>query len=259
MPTGSLTVVGTGIEIGGQLTPQARAAFEYADVALYLVADPVASTLLEEINPRARSLHTLYESGRPRLEAYEAMVDVMLSPLRAGRSVCAAFYGHPGIFVYPGQEAIRRAGAEGFETRMLPGISAIDCLWCDLGIEPALAGCQIYHATDFVVQRRRPDTAATLILLQINVIAQPAHLEQSDWSRLPVLVEYLTEFYPADHEVIGYEASPYAIAKPIVERVRLTDLGSANLRPSMTLVVPPATQGVADPEMARRLEMEPGA
>jgi hypothetical protein len=258
MPTGSLTIVGTGIEIGGQLTPQARDAFEYAEEALYL-ADPVAAAVLQKLNPGARSLHSLYERGQPRLKAYEAMVDEMLSPLRAGRAVCAAFYGHPGIFVYPGQEAIRRARAEGFEARMLPGISAIDCLWCELGIDPALDGCQIYHATDFVVQRRRPDTAATLILLQINVMGQPAHLEQPDWSRLHVLVEYLTEFYPADHEVIGYEASPYPIAKPIVERVRLAALGSANLRPAMTLVVPPATRGVADPEMARRLEIDAGA
>lgn len=259
MSTGSLTVVGTGIEIGGQLTPQARAAFEDAEEALYLVGDGVAAAFLADLNPRARSLHALYESGKRRLEAYEAMVDEMLSPLRSGRSVCAAFYGHPGIFVYPGQEAIRRARVDGFEARMLPGISAIDCLWCDLGIDPALAGCQIYHATDFVVQRRLPDTAATLILLQINVIGQPAHLEQPDWSRLPVLIEYLTEFYPAHHEVIGYEASPYPIAKPIVERAPLSALGGANLRPAMTLVVPPATHGVADPEMARRLEMEPGA
>jgi len=254
MPTGSLTVVGTGIEIGGQLTPQARVAFEHAEEALYLVADPVAVAFLLEINPRARSLHTLYESGKPRLEAYEAMIGEMLSPLRAGLTVCAAFYGHPGIFVYPGQEAVRRARREGLTARILPGVSAIDCLWCDLGIDPALDGCQIYHTTDFIAQRRTPDTAATLILLQINVIGQAAHLEQPDWSRLPVLIEYLKAFYPGDHEVIGYQASPYPIAKPIVERIALGALASASLRPGMTLVVPPATPGVADPAMVRLLE-----
>jgi precorrin-6B methylase 1 len=253
--TGSLTVVGTGIDIGGQLTPQARVAFEYAEEALYLVGDPVASAFLGEINPGARSLETLYETRKPRLQAYEAMIDEMLAPVRAGRRVCAAFYGHPGVFVYPGQEAIRRAQKEGFEARMLPGISSIDCLWCDLGIDPALAGCQIYHATDFVAQRRRPDTAATLILLQINVIGQPAHLEEPDWSRLPVLIEYLLEFYPANHEVIGYEASPYPLAEPIAERGALGDLADASLRPGMTLVVPPAAAGTADPTMLRRLSM----
>lgn len=259
MTTGILTVVGTGIDSGAQLTPQARTAFESAEEALYLVADPVAAALLQEINPRARSLHGHYEPGRSRMEAYEAMIESMLTPLRAGRSVCAAFYGHPGIFVFPGHEAIRRARAGGFGARMLPGISAIDCLWCDLGIDPALDGCQIYHATDFVAERRRPDAAATLILLQINVIGQVAHVEQPDWSRLPVLIEYLEEFYPADHEVIGYQASPYAVAKPIVERVALRELASASLRPGMTLVVPPAVKAVADPTMVKRLGLEPGA
>jgi len=253
MSTGSLTVVGTGIDIGGHMTPQARAAFESADEALYLVADPVARAVLHDIKPDARSLHTLYESGRPRLEAYEAMIEEMLAPIREGRSVCAAFYGHPGIFVYPGQEAIRRAHRDGFVTRMMPGISSLDCLWCDLGVDPARAGCQIYHATDFVAQRRRPDIGATLVLLQINVIGQSAHLEQPDWSRLPVLIEYLTDFYPVDHEVIGYEASPYPIANPHVERVALAKLGSANLGQGMTLVVPPAVEGAPDPTMLRRL------
>lgn len=254
----TLTVVGTGIAIGEHLTPQARVAFEHADEALYLVGDPVAVAFLEQLNPRARSLHTLYGSGKPRLETYEEMVEEMLSPLRAGNSVCAAFYGHPTVFVYPGQEAIRRAREEGFRTFMLPGISSIDCLWCDLGIDPAAAGCQIYPATEFVLQRRIPDTAATLVLLQINVIAVDDDREQTDWSRLPVLVEYLAAFYPADHEVIGYEAAPYPIMPPVVERVPLGSLMSASLRPGMTLVVPPANEGVADREMARRLGLQAG-
>ena len=256
MPPGSLTIVGTGINIGGHLTPEARAAFAYADEALYLVGDPVAVGLLEEINPRARSLHTLYEPGLERVRSYEAMVDELLEPVRRGRTVCGAFYGHPSLFVYPGKVAIHRARAEGYETRMLPGISSLDCLWCDLGIDPGVAGLQIYHATDFVLQRRQPDTAATLVLLQINVIGVADHREETDWSRLPVLVDYLQEFYPAQHEVIGYEASPFPIVAPVVERRPLEELADASLRPGMTLVVPPAGEAAADPTMAQRLGME---
>ena len=187
------------------------------------------------------------------------MVDEMLALARAGRRVCAAFYGHPGIFVYPGQETVRRATAEGLDVRLLPGISSLDCLWCDLGIDPAAAGCQIYHATDLVLEARRPDTAATLILLQISVIGQPAHLAQPDWSRLPVLVDYLLAYYPGDHEVIAYEASPYPIAQPIIVRAPLAGLADVELRPAMTLVVPPAIVGVADPGMAQLLEIDAGA
>lgn len=255
----TLTVVGTGIAIGEHLTPQARVAFEHADEALYLVGDPVAVRFLEQLNPRARSLHTLYESGKPRLQTYEEMVEEILSPLRKGLTVCAAFYGHPAVFVYPGPLAIKRARAEGFQTFMMPGISSLDCLWCDLGIDPAASGCQIYPATEFVLQRRVPDTAATLVLLQINVIAVDDDREEPDWSRVPVLVDYLQEFYPAEHEVIGYEAPPYPIMQPVVERTPLSKLATASLRPGMTLVVPPAVEALADRAMARQLGIEAGA
>ena len=45
------------------------------------------------------------------------------SRIRAGFRVCAVFYGHPGVFVYPSHEAIRRARAEGFAARMLPALT----------------------------------------------------------------------------------------------------------------------------------------
>jgi hypothetical protein len=251
---GSLTVVGTGIELGGHMTPQAQSAWERSEVALYLMADPLTMAWLEELNPSARSLHRHYQTGQPRREAYEAMIEEILAPAREGRRTCAAFYGHPGLFVYPGHEAVRRARAEGLRARMQPAISSLDCLFADLGIDAGF-GCQIYHATDFLANRTRPDTTATLLLLQIGVIGHPEHLEQPDWSRLPVLADYLAEFYPAEHELIGYEASPYVVANPIVERCPLSKLAEARLSGGMTLVVPRADPAEPDPTMMDRLGM----
>jgi hypothetical protein len=37
---------------------------------------------------------------------------------------------------------------------MLPGISAEDCLFADLGIDPGIYGCQSYEATDFLANGR---------------------------------------------------------------------------------------------------------
>ncbi len=256
-PAYSLTVVGTGIDAGGQLTPQAGAAFAAADEAFYLVSDPVAVRLLKRLNPRARSLHGYYGEGKARLETYEEMVEAILAPVRAGRAVCAAFYGHPGVFVYPGQVAIERARGEGFRARMFPGISSLDCLFADLGLDPAARGCQIHHATDFVLRQTVPDTTAHLILLQIGALGQPVHQDRPDWSRLPVLIECLEAHYPPEHEVIGYEASPFPIARPVVVRVPLSGLAEAQLSVGMTLVVPPAAEPEPDPEMLSRLELPP--
>ena len=177
--------------------------------------------------------------------------------MRSGRAVCGAFYGHPGVFVYPAQVAIARAREEGYSARMFPGISSLDCLFADLGLDPASTGCQIHHATDFVLRRIVPDTTSLLVLLQIGVIGQPAHLEQTDWSRLPVLVESLLAHYPLEHEVIAYEASQFPVVGPAVERVPLAALGEAKLTVGMTLVVPPAREAEVDPTMLERLRLPP--
>jgi hypothetical protein len=107
------------------------------------------------------------------------------------------------------------------------------------------------------VRRTQPDTTVLLVLLQIGVIGQPAHLEQPDWSRLPVLVECLEAFYPSEHEVIGYEASPFPMAWPVIERVPLGGLAEAKLTAGMTLVVPPAKEPETDPTMLDRLGLSP--
>ena len=49
------------------------------------------------------------------------MVEEILAAVREGKRVCAVFYGHPGVYVKPSHEAVRRARKEGFEARMLPG------------------------------------------------------------------------------------------------------------------------------------------
>ncbi len=155
--TGSLTVVGTGVKAASHATLEAVSYIRAAEKLLFLVADPITAEWLAELNPTAESLHSMYEAGRIRREIYSGMVDLILGHVRAGRRVCAALYGHPGIFAVPGHEAISRARSEGFPAVMLPGISAEDCLFADLGVDPARHGCQSFEATDFLLSQRTID------------------------------------------------------------------------------------------------------
>jgi uncharacterized protein YabN with tetrapyrrole methylase and pyrophosphatase domain len=232
-------VVGTGIAVARQLTPEARSAYLEAQDAFFLASDPLAAAWLDGLRPDARSLHDLYEEGKPLQDTYAAMVEAILGPVRAGRFVCAAFYGHPGFFVRPAHEAIRQAHAGGHAATMLPGISSLDCLFCDLQLDPAAAGCQIYDAGDFVARGIVPEVSVPLVLLQISVVGQAAHAPEPDWAGLGTLVERLAAFYPGAHEVVVYEASPYVGVPAIVERAPLGELARVRLTPGMTLVVPP--------------------
>jgi uncharacterized protein YabN with tetrapyrrole methylase and pyrophosphatase domain len=250
MPGGSLTVVGTGIKMGLHLTAETRAAIDAADEFLYLAAEPLTDRWLQGLHPRASGLRSEYEPGRPRDEVYARMVERMLAPVREGRRVVAAFYGHPGIYVRPSNAAIRQARAEGHEATMLPAVSAEDCLFADLGVDPATTGCASYDASDFVLRRPPVDTAAVLILWQITVVGNLRTATEVERDGLLLLADRLCEHYPRDHEVVVYEASPFPVAAPVIERLELAALASADLTPHATLYVPPATTRSFDPETA---------
>jgi siroheme synthase len=252
---GSLTAVGLGIAGPAHLTPSARAALRAADTVFFILADALTRAWLLELHPRAQDLGTAYGVGKSRADSYEEMVERLVAETRQGKRVCAAFYGHPGVFAYPPHEAIRRLRAEGYEATMLPGISAEDWLFADLGVDPSDTGCASYEATDFLLRRRRFDPTAALVLWQIGLVGVEDVRLAELWSAdgLAVLVDELLETYPADHEVVVYEASTLPITPPKIVRVALARLSSAPVTAISTLFVPPLPDRDTDLEMARRL------
>jgi uncharacterized protein YabN with tetrapyrrole methylase and pyrophosphatase domain len=251
---GSLTVVGTGIAFGVHLTPQARVAIERADDVFYLLAEPAAETWFKQINPNSQSLRRHYAVGRARAETYERMVDEILAAVRQGRNVCAAFYGHPGVFASPSHEAVRRARDEEFEAVMLPAVSAEDCLFADLGVDPGESGCQSFEATDFLLRRRAFDTSVPLILWQIALIGVTDAPVAPATAAFGVLVDHLLESYDGSHDVVVYEASPYPVGAANIRHFTLRDVRGATLGGMSTLYVPPAAERAFDDAMRARIE-----
>jgi hypothetical protein len=210
---------------------------------------------LSTLRPDAVSLHSLYGDGKERSETYREMVDAMLAPVREGYGVCAAFYGHAGVFVSPSHEAIRQARAAGYDATMLPAISAEDSLFADLGIDPGRTGCQSYEATNFLLTHRPVDPAAVLILWQVGVLGEWGYGRRTDQRRLGLLVDRLVNSYSAEHEATLYEASPYPVGEALVVRTPLGQLAEAVVTAATTLVVPPREEARADPTMRDRLRL----
>jgi uncharacterized protein YabN with tetrapyrrole methylase and pyrophosphatase domain len=239
---GSLVVVGTGIRTVGHLTMEAVAWIKQADKVLYVVGDPVAEAMLKELNPGgAESLTVMYAEGKQRIETYNEMVERTLECIRAGMLTCMACYGHPGVFVYPSHESIRRARAEGYSARMLPGISAEDCLFADLGVDPGIGGCQSYEATDFLLNGRVIDPSSSVILWQIGVVGDATFKAAGyDLSAMPLLVERLLAIYPASHPMYLYEAAIFHGCDPIIRPITAVELANGPLSAGNTLYIPPA-------------------
>lgn len=258
MPTtsspGSLACVGIGMMLGAHLGPRARSHIEQADVVFALVSDALTEEWLRRMNSDVRSLQPFYAEGTSRMRSYRGMVEAMLAEVRAGKRVCGAFYGHPGVFAWVPHKAIETARAEGFAARMEPGVSAEDCLYADLGLDPGRAGCQHYEATQFMLYRRRVDPAAWLVLWQVGLAGDRSlkRFSTGDTHR-QVLVDVLARDYPLDHEVILYRAATLPVQQPRVERLALSTLPRASTSTADTLVVPPASVPVPDPAVSARL------
>jgi hypothetical protein len=122
---------------------------------------------------------------------------------------------------------------------MLPGISAEDCLFADLEIDPGRTGWQSHEATNLLLQGHPVDPTAALVLWQVGIVGNVHYVPEGDTSRLPELVRYLERWYPREHETVLYEASPYPIADAKVLRVPLSALVEADVAPLATLYVPP--------------------
>ncbi|MFZ5655688.1 MAG: SAM-dependent methyltransferase [Pseudomonadota bacterium] len=237
---GRLTCIGLGTMLGAHLTPACRQVLDTADDVFVLASDCLVELWVQRMRPDAASLQPFYAEGRRRRETYRDMERAVCEPVRNGRHVCAAFYGHPGVFAQVAHAAIASLRAEGYQARMEPGISAEDCLYADLGLDPGRWGCQHYEASQLLFFRRRLDPTALLVLWQVAVAGdRQARRYATNTAHRALLVDRLLEDYPASHPVIVYEAPTTPLRRPRIERFPLADLASAALTMRTTLVLEP--------------------
>lgn len=238
MKKGALVMVGTGIQVYAHLTAETQSWIETADLVYYAAAESLTGDWLKELNPNTIPFPT-YFTDRPRKDTYHHWSDLLLEGVRAGKHVCGVFYGHPGTFVTTSHLAIAEAKAEGFDARMLPGISATACLFADFPGCLDYYGYASYEASHFLARKPNLDNDATLILWQIKIIGNfNAPKDQVDRNALSQLRDLLLNHYPADHQVYLYEAAQYVIRKARIEPIALANLAQANVSNITSLVIP---------------------
>jgi uncharacterized protein YabN with tetrapyrrole methylase and pyrophosphatase domain len=250
---GTLVLAGSGIKSLAHMTVETQAWIRKADVVFYCLSDPATEIWIQQNCADSRDLVALYNADRKREATYGDMVSHLMAPVREGKLVCGVFYGHPGLFVTPSHKAIEVARSEGFTAFMLPGVSAADCLYADVGFDPAVAGCQFYEATDLLVHRRVLHPDNNVIIWQVGCVGDLSSRVNSANSNLALLVEYLERFYTPDCEIVLYQGSIFPVCNAVVERLTLSELRQARVTTMSTLYIPPQKKSEFDREMAVRL------
>jgi len=253
---GSLVCVGTGMMLGGHISPISTSYIEQADVVFSLMSTGITERWIDEMHHDVRSLQCYYQEGKNRNITYNEMVEAILAEVRLGKKVVCAFYGHPGVFACVGHRAIKQAAKESYPAHMEAGISAEDCLYADLNIDPGQTGCISYEASQFMFYKRNIDPTAHLILWQVALAGDKSLTKFStNKHTLQVLVDLLTETYPIDHQVILYQAKVLPIDSVRADTIALHDLVNVELFMHTTLVIPPSEIAQPNHDILTRLAL----
>ena len=239
--SGSLVNVGLGMTLGAHLTPLSRTIVEQADVVFVAASNQLVEEWVKTMNDHVISLQPLYEEGKSRRVTYTEMNERIMNEVRLGKTVCGAFYGHPGVFALTPHETIKMARDEGFKAHMEPGVSAEDCLYADLGIDPGTLGCAHFEVNNFIFNRTKFDPSAYLMLWQVGLAGDRSlKVFSTTVDAKQLLVDMLLMTYPENHEVILYECAVLPIETFQTDYVFLKDLATARMSMKTTLIIPPS-------------------
>lgn len=252
----TLVVVGSGIKSISHLSIEAIAHISQSEKILYSVNEPILKQWIHKHNSNAESLDKEMTDDL-RSIYYKNITDYILKNFQQYSQICVLLYGHPTVFAIPALNAAREAKKLGFIVKVLPAISAEDCLFADLLIDPGSCGCQSYEATDFLIHSRPVNIYSHLVLWQVGFIGALSNIYSHN-NRLGIknLSEYLLQFYKKNHQVISYEAAMYPHLESKILNFSLDKLVDIPFSTLSTLYVPPVAHASLNMSMLNELNIK---
>jgi uncharacterized protein YabN with tetrapyrrole methylase and pyrophosphatase domain len=255
-----LVIAGLGIRIN-HVTPETLDALQSSRVVFYVGKAPGVRELIESCCAEAVDLSTAYRENVDRFETYKFMAAVIVDAALSRSPVTFAEYGHPLVLAQPSVLAVRAATRLGLRTRVLPAVSALDCLFADLGIDPVQAGLQMHEATELLLYKRPLVPQMATIIWQVGTLETRLYTggKKSLPERLVRFRDYLIGYYPPGHIVFSVASSTDPQSPPTIHRFRIDELPARSdlLHTGTTLYIPPASQpSIADDDLMSQLTSE---
>lgn len=231
-----LIVVGSGIKSISHLTEETKRIIQNADKVLYLINEENLKEWIQREAKDTESLDAIYFSSEKRVQIYQALTNRIIEEYKKVPILCVVFYGHPTVFADSALNAVKYIKNNGGEAIILPAISAQDCLFSDLEIDPGDNGCFSIEATELVLFERSIDIHAHAILWQV---ANFGRVDGKQTDHLTILKDYLSGFYQKDQPICLYEASLLPTCPPRIDWIELQHLDTAIITAITTVYIPP--------------------
>ena len=236
-----IIITGSGIKSLSHMTVESLAAIEQADIVLYLLNESILAQWVEEKAKQSESLEELYFSEALRQDAYKKIAGHVLLSSELHDNVCLVVYGHPLLLSNSVGYLLKQVDRDRVNVLLLPAISSLDCLLCDLEVDP-LYGCFSIDATELIYKNKMLDNTNHLILWQIGMINNSdtdSHSESI--TGLSSLQNLLLLYYDANHDCVFYEASILPHIPPKITRTTLANMHLMSVTRITSLYVPAVT------------------
>lgn len=254
-----IAIVGLGIAGVHQLTRETEETIRRCTRTF--VADTGTGTMehLRTLCPAVTDLSSPEQLGQHRVAIYRGVASQVVAAALADPPVCFATYGHPTMYCYPTTLIQRAAMVLDLKVRVLPGLSFLDTLLSDLGVDPGFDGLQVYEATDLLVRRRPLQLDVACVITQAPTVADAFNRPGTrSLENLTMLQDYLLGYYPADHQATLVTSKPHPLLEPLIQPVALASLAAALVSANQlgTLFIPPVShREIADPALADRIRI----
>jgi hypothetical protein len=238
----SLNLAGLGLRLG-HVTREVEAVLARCGHVYYLHSDPETVSFLNDCSPSSTDLSTFYLTGMSRLETYYGIAARVIFHASRSPPVGVAIYGHPTVFSTLSSMLIAGSRQFGVDIAIYPGVSSIDVILSDFGLDPGQVALQVHEATELLIFDRPLDPHSGLLILQAGQLETRIHTtEPSSPERLHQLVDRLTATYGPSHEVTSMEVQGARVGW--TWQGILADLASAapSFGAMFTIYVPPTSR-----------------
>jgi uncharacterized protein YabN with tetrapyrrole methylase and pyrophosphatase domain len=240
-----LYIVGLGIVSVRQITREAESAMRRSNEILYASDAIGIDDYLRQLCEKVTEVYvsTLRE-GEDRLSKYNRIAATVLEAALDHPPVSFAVAGHPQVFVFPTQQILAVAESLGLRVKVLPGISAFDCMIVDLQLDPGTQGVQMFETTALLLQQRPLHPDVPCFLWQVGAVETRLFTRApSTAGRFTRLQNHLLKYYPEDHlaKVVYSSSHPLATSSVLEFRIDEMHLHASEIHPGATLYLPPAT------------------
>jgi hypothetical protein len=197
-----LVLAGFGAQDSLQLTVETQRILARYGKAFTLGLRPAMRSFLRTLKVEAVELDDRFRPGLPYAEAYLDVVATLLERSAVERPVVLLTPGNPLFLNALSRTLLMEARRLGLKVQILPGVSIVDVLINEIGMDVSLFGLQVFDAL-WLVQRRLPlAPALPAMILNLRGIDRDAVPEVNGAAAPRPDIEPLF-----DHLLCFYEAS----------------------------------------------------